>query len=135
MELRSKTPTGPLERKWDKHRFEMKLVNPANKRKYTVIVVGSGLAWRGGPEPSGRRALSRRLARRTVLGAFVGALWFPSAVLAQDDAAVPEPRVTLVLKMDAGGEGRCGDGEGQNDREDRRTLHETALFLSSGVDR
>ncbi|HTE44403.1 MAG TPA: fumarate reductase/succinate dehydrogenase flavoprotein subunit [Gemmatimonadaceae bacterium] len=44
MELRSRSPSGPLERKWDKHRFEMKLVNPANKRKYTVIVVGSGLA-------------------------------------------------------------------------------------------
>src|SRR2546423_9526147 len=44
MELRSRIPSGPLERKWDKHRFEMKLVNPANKRKYTVIVVGSGLA-------------------------------------------------------------------------------------------
>src|SRR5512135_1871076 len=44
MELKSKVPSGPLEKKWDKHRFEMKLVNPANKRKYTVIVVGSGLA-------------------------------------------------------------------------------------------
>src|SRR5690348_18061099 len=44
MELKSKVPSGPLERKWDKHRFEMKLVNPANKRRYTVIVVGSGLA-------------------------------------------------------------------------------------------
>ena len=44
MELRSQIPSGPLERKWEKHRFEMKLVNPANKRKYTVIVVGSGLA-------------------------------------------------------------------------------------------
>src|SRR5512133_2261399 len=44
MDLRSKTPSGPLEKKWDKHRFEMKLVNPANKRKYTAIVVGSGLA-------------------------------------------------------------------------------------------
>ena len=44
MELRSKTPSGPLVEKWSKHRFEMKLVNPANKRKYTVIVVGSGLA-------------------------------------------------------------------------------------------
>jgi len=44
VDLRSKAPSGPLERKWDKHRFEMKLVNPANKRKYTVIVVGSGLA-------------------------------------------------------------------------------------------
>src|SRR5215218_4796416 len=44
MELRSKIPGGPIEQKWDRHRFEMKLVNPANKRKYTVIVVGSGLA-------------------------------------------------------------------------------------------
>jgi succinate dehydrogenase / fumarate reductase flavoprotein subunit len=44
MELRSRIPTGPIEQKWDKHRFEMKLVNPANKRKFTVIVVGTGLA-------------------------------------------------------------------------------------------
>ncbi|MFI5228808.1 MAG: fumarate reductase/succinate dehydrogenase flavoprotein subunit [Gemmatimonadales bacterium] len=44
MELEPQSPSGPIERKWDKHRFEMKLVNPANKRKYTVIVVGSGLA-------------------------------------------------------------------------------------------
>jgi succinate dehydrogenase / fumarate reductase flavoprotein subunit len=44
MELRSRVPDGPIEQKWDKHRFEMKLVNPANKRKFTVIVVGSGLA-------------------------------------------------------------------------------------------
>jgi succinate dehydrogenase / fumarate reductase, flavoprotein subunit len=44
MELRSNVPEGPVDRKWDRHRFEMKLVNPANKRKYSVIVVGSGLA-------------------------------------------------------------------------------------------
>jgi len=44
LELKSKTPPGPLPEKWDRHRFDMKLVNPANKRKYTVIVVGSGLA-------------------------------------------------------------------------------------------
>ncbi|HXV17747.1 MAG TPA: FAD-binding protein, partial [Gemmatimonadaceae bacterium] len=43
MELNARIPAGPLEKKWDRHRFEMKLVNPANKRKYTVIVVGSGL--------------------------------------------------------------------------------------------
>jgi succinate dehydrogenase / fumarate reductase, flavoprotein subunit len=42
--LDAKIPTGPLAEKWDRHRFEMKLVNPANKRKYSVIVVGSGLA-------------------------------------------------------------------------------------------
>ncbi|HEY6553487.1 MAG TPA: fumarate reductase/succinate dehydrogenase flavoprotein subunit, partial [Vicinamibacteria bacterium] len=44
MELNANIPSGPLEKKWDKHRFDMKLVNPANKRKYDVIVVGSGLA-------------------------------------------------------------------------------------------
>ena len=43
MELNARIPAGPLEKKWDRHRFEMKLVNPANKRKYTVIMVGSGL--------------------------------------------------------------------------------------------
>ena len=47
MELKSNIPEGPIEQKWDKHRFEMKLVNPANKRKYHVIVVGSGLAGAG----------------------------------------------------------------------------------------
>jgi succinate dehydrogenase / fumarate reductase flavoprotein subunit len=44
MNLDAKVPGGPLAEKWTRHRFEMKLVNPANKRKYTVIVVGSGLA-------------------------------------------------------------------------------------------
>ena len=42
--LNSKIPTGPMAHKWDKHRFDLKLVNPANKRKYDVIIVGSGLA-------------------------------------------------------------------------------------------
>ncbi|MFQ5648640.1 MAG: fumarate reductase/succinate dehydrogenase flavoprotein subunit [bacterium] len=44
MILDSKVPDGSLQEKWDKHRFNLKLVNPANKRKYTVIVVGTGLA-------------------------------------------------------------------------------------------
>src|SRR5687767_5047925 len=44
MVLDSKTPSGPIDRKWDKAKFELKLVNPANKRKYEVLVVGSGLA-------------------------------------------------------------------------------------------
>ena len=44
MELRSKIPGGPIEKRWDQHRFDLKLVNPANKRKYHVLVVGSGLA-------------------------------------------------------------------------------------------
>jgi succinate dehydrogenase / fumarate reductase flavoprotein subunit len=42
--LESKIPSGPIEKKWEKARFEMKLVNPANRRKHTVIIVGSGLA-------------------------------------------------------------------------------------------
>ena len=44
MELLSHAPTGPIEQSWEKHKFELKLVNPANKRKYNIIVVGSGLA-------------------------------------------------------------------------------------------
>jgi succinate dehydrogenase / fumarate reductase flavoprotein subunit len=44
MELKSNAPTGPIETSWDRHRQDLKLVNPANRRKYTVIVVGSGLA-------------------------------------------------------------------------------------------
>ena len=44
MELKSKAPSGPIENRWDQHRFDLKLVNPANKRKYNIIVVGSGLA-------------------------------------------------------------------------------------------
>ncbi len=44
MQLTAAIPPGPIEEKWTRHRFEMKLVNPANKRKYDVIVVGSGLA-------------------------------------------------------------------------------------------
>lgn len=42
--LDSKVPAGPLAEKWSKHKFNLKLVNPANKRKYTIIVVGTGLA-------------------------------------------------------------------------------------------
>lgn len=44
MTLDSKVPSGPLEKKWETHRFNLKLVNPANRRKYTIIVVGTGLA-------------------------------------------------------------------------------------------
>ena len=44
MSLDSKIPDGPIEEKWTKHKMDSKLINPANKRKYTVIVVGSGLA-------------------------------------------------------------------------------------------
>jgi succinate dehydrogenase flavoprotein subunit len=42
--LDAKVPEGPIEEKWDRHRFDVKLVNPANKRRYEIIVVGSGLA-------------------------------------------------------------------------------------------
>ena len=42
--LDSKVPSGPIAERWDSHRFNMKLVNPANKRKFTVLVVGTGLA-------------------------------------------------------------------------------------------
>src|SRR5688500_13362263 len=42
--LDSKIPSGPIEKKWEKHKFESKLINPANRRKYEIIVVGSGLA-------------------------------------------------------------------------------------------
>src|SRR5205823_1972971 len=44
MKLDARVPSGPIAAKWDRHKFEMRLVNPANKRKYTVIVVGTGLA-------------------------------------------------------------------------------------------
>src|SRR3974377_510330 len=44
MEFKSNVPAGPIEQSWDKHKFDLKLINPANKRKYNIIVVGSGLA-------------------------------------------------------------------------------------------
>jgi succinate dehydrogenase / fumarate reductase flavoprotein subunit len=44
MALDSRTPTGPIEQAWEKTKFDLKLVNPANKRKHTILVVGSGLA-------------------------------------------------------------------------------------------
>jgi len=48
MNLDARIPSGPLEKKWERARFEYRLVNPANKRKYTVLMVGSGLAGAGG---------------------------------------------------------------------------------------
>ncbi len=44
MELNARLPGGPIQEKWDRHRFEMKLVSPANRRRHKVIIVGSGLA-------------------------------------------------------------------------------------------
>ncbi len=47
MTLKSNVPSGPIGQQWTKHRFDMKVVSPANKRKYKIIVVGSGLAGSG----------------------------------------------------------------------------------------
>jgi succinate dehydrogenase / fumarate reductase flavoprotein subunit len=44
MALDSKIPSGPIEKKWYNHKFNLKLVNPSNRRKYHIIVVGTGLA-------------------------------------------------------------------------------------------
>jgi succinate dehydrogenase / fumarate reductase flavoprotein subunit len=44
MELDSKIPPGPIAEKWDRHKFDVKLVNPANKRRFDIVVVGTGLA-------------------------------------------------------------------------------------------
>ncbi|NOZ86816.1 MAG: fumarate reductase/succinate dehydrogenase flavoprotein subunit [Deltaproteobacteria bacterium] len=44
MKLDSKVPSGPIQEKWDRKKFEMKLVSPANKKKHTILVVGTGLA-------------------------------------------------------------------------------------------
>ena len=44
LDLNSKIPAGKLEEKWNNHKFNMKLVNPANKRKFEIIIVGTGLA-------------------------------------------------------------------------------------------
>ena len=60
MELRANIPSGPIEQKWDNHRFEMKLVNPANKRRFQIIVVGSGLA--------GAAAANARIGLQPTLG-------------------------------------------------------------------
>src|SRR4030095_2050337 len=53
MPLDAKIPGGPLAEKWDRHRFESKLVNPANRRKYTIIIVGTGLAGASAASPRG----------------------------------------------------------------------------------
>ena len=59
-DLDAKVPDGPIQDKWDSHRFAMKLVNPANKRKYEIIVVGTGLAGRGGRRLSASWATTSR---------------------------------------------------------------------------
>src|SRR2546428_11263421 len=49
--LDARIPAGPIEQKWDRCRYEMKLVNPANRRKHTVLIIGSGLAGAAAPAP------------------------------------------------------------------------------------
>ena len=44
MKLDAQIPAGPIEKKWDSHKFNIKLVNPNNKRKFDILVVGTGLA-------------------------------------------------------------------------------------------
>ena len=67
--LNSKIPTGPLAEKWRKHKTEIKLVNPANKRKYEIIVVGAGLAGASAASSLadlGYKVVSRRITRDDV---------------------------------------------------------------------
>jgi hypothetical protein len=67
MTLDGKCPSGPLSEKWDRRRQELKLVNPANKRKYKIIVVGTGLA--GASAASENSVITSRLsAIRTARG-------------------------------------------------------------------
>ena len=55
MDLNPRIPAGPIAEKWDQHRFQMKLVNPANKRRFDILVVGSGLAGASAAATVGRR--------------------------------------------------------------------------------
>jgi len=61
MELNAKIPSGPIDQHWTNHRFDMKLVNPANKRKYNVIVIGSGLAGAGAAATMGELGYNVRV--------------------------------------------------------------------------
>ena len=61
MELNSRIPAGDIEGLWDRAKFDMKLVNPANKRKHTVIVVGTGLAGGSAAATLGRAWLQRQI--------------------------------------------------------------------------
>ncbi len=61
MELNAKIPSGPVDQCWTKHRFDMKLVNPANKRKYNVIMIGSGLAGAGAAAAMGELGYNVRV--------------------------------------------------------------------------
>src|ERR1700726_2239565 len=54
--LEARIPSGPIEQKWDKCRYEMKLVNPGNRRKHSIIVVGAGLAGAAAAATLGQQA-------------------------------------------------------------------------------
>lgn len=58
IKLDAKIPSGPIDRKWEKRKFENKLINPANRRKYSVVVVGSGLAGAGAAASLGELGLN-----------------------------------------------------------------------------
>ena len=72
IQLDARIPGGPLEKKWDRRKFEMKLVNPANKRKYTVIMVGSGLAGAGGAASMAELGYPKLVASTFTAGASEG---------------------------------------------------------------
>jgi hypothetical protein len=69
LELKSHTPDGPIEKKWLGHRDHLALVNATNKRKYTVLMVGSGLAGASAAAHQRRQELHQR--RRQRLPAFL----------------------------------------------------------------
>ena len=64
MELNSKIPDGPIANKWTNYKFDRKLVNPANRRKYDIIVVGTGLAGGAAAATLGEQGVELRLLRQ-----------------------------------------------------------------------
>ena len=60
MELNAKIPDGPIADKWTNYKFDRKLVNPANRRKYDIIVVGTGLAGGSAPLPGLTEAVTQQ---------------------------------------------------------------------------
>src|SRR3569833_1463928 len=102
MELDAKIPSGPIEQKWDKARFDKKLVNPANKRRHTLIVVGSGLAGASAAATLGE------------LGYHVKCFCFQdSPRRAHSIAAQGGINAAKNYQNDGGGAGRRGGGAGE----------------------
>jgi shikimate 5-dehydrogenase len=62
--LEARIPSGPIEQQWDTCRYEMKLVNPANRRKHSIIVVGAGLAGAAAAATLGQQGYRGRIAPR-----------------------------------------------------------------------